>query len=391
MMEKNIIYKSRILDENGDKIEIKSGDVFGKLKAICICEEIKGRPSVKCLCECGNTFNIQAGRLLSKNRPNPSCGCVKQKFNVGNTVNKILLIEEVDRKEFGVDNNIRAFICKCFCGNTFKSKVSVLINNENISCGCLINLNPLKYEYNDKIRECQRRKCKLDFTLTLEEFTTLSKKNCYYCGKEPSMKLQAKYSNEKRNGIDRIDSNNGYVKGNCVTSCWDCNKVKLNANIDNFFVMIKNIYENLNLINCETSILKVENKLIKPEYISNYNKKDPYSILYNEYIYKNDHQRKLDFSLTKDEFELLIKNNCYYCNKLPSKFSKRAKILRGGVDRIDSKIGYIWENCIPSCFECNLAKMTLNVNKFLFIIKSIYENLKLNTCNNEAYVVNVDM
>lgn len=66
-------------------------------------------------------------------------------------------------------------------------------------------LNP-KYKY--YIRNAEKRK--LDFTLTIEEFDTITSQPCYYCG-----------ANGLRNGIDRIDCNKGYIINNCLPCCTD--------------------------------------------------------------------------------------------------------------------------------------------------------------------------
>ena len=41
--------------------------------------------------------------------------------------------------------------------------------------------------------------------------------NCCYCG-EPAL--------TNLHGIDRIQSDLGYISGNCVTCCWQCNRAK---------------------------------------------------------------------------------------------------------------------------------------------------------------------
>lgn len=57
----------------------------------------------------------------------------------------------------------------------------------------------------------------MDFELTKEQFYNLISQPCYYCGDKE----------KEFNGIDRIDSQKGYIIDNCVTCCEYCNKMKL--------------------------------------------------------------------------------------------------------------------------------------------------------------------
>lgn len=109
---------------------------------------------------------------------------------------------------------------------------------------------------------------------------------------------------------------------------------------------------------------------------------DSLSHFYSEY--KNSSKdRKLEFKLTKEDVGNVINKNCHYCNKLPEerfikKGKKIKKIIRNGIDRIDSSKGYIKGNILPCCYQCNIAKSNLSYLEFLLLIKSIYNNLELN-------------
>jgi 5-methylcytosine-specific restriction endonuclease McrA len=60
------------------------------------------------------------------------------------------------------------------------------------------------------------------FDLNKEMFETILKKDCGYCNRTPSTWF----------GIDRVNPLLGYVIGNVVTSCYDCNLDKLDDDID---------------------------------------------------------------------------------------------------------------------------------------------------------------
>ena len=66
-------------------------------------------------------------------------------------------------------------------------------------------------------------KKKMKFNVPEEIFTILEKRPCYYC------KIK-----KDEVGIDRIDNTKGYVSGNCIPCCWDCNRLKSNKTMQEF-------------------------------------------------------------------------------------------------------------------------------------------------------------
>lgn len=106
--------------------------------------------------------------------------------------------------------------------------------------------------YKSKIEDqnkSAKRKYKA-FELTLEEFSDLVTKPCYYCGSEPtsdnvwnkSGKRKTISEEAKFNGIDRIDSNIGYIKDNCVPCCKICNRMKSDLTTTDFWSHINRLY-----------------------------------------------------------------------------------------------------------------------------------------------------
>lgn len=94
------------------------------------------------------------------------------------------------------------------------------------------------------------------------------------------------------------------------------------------------------------------------------------------YVYRTAHQRKrglspgdpkAQFTLTKEQFRELTKQNCFYCGKLPStvKKAKHSDYLYNGLDRIDNTKGYTPDNVVPCCGECNFHKGSLPQDQFL--------------------------
>lgn len=85
--------------------------------------------------------------------------------------------------------------------------------------------------------------------------------------------------------------------------------------------------------------------------------------------YRNSaNQRKIDWNLTKEDFEKFWQLDCYYCGD---------KISTIGIDRKNSSIGYEIENILPCCSNCNIIKMDSTYDEHINRIIKIYNNLKL--------------
>ena len=100
----------------------------------------------------------------------------------------------------------------------------------------------------------------------------------------------------------------------------------------------------------------------------------------------NANSRNISFELTKDSFTKLISQTCFYCGQEPieSQFSKstnrtETKFMHNGVDRLDSKVGYTIENCVPCCSMCNLMKNKFSAEDFLSKIEQIYNYKQCST------------
>jgi|TARA_R110001606_G_scaffold380707_1_gene541380 hypothetical protein len=76
--------------------------------------------------------------------------------------------------------------------------------------------------------------------------------------------------------------------------------------------------------------------------------------------------RNMDFKLSFSQFDALVKGDCHYC-KVPVKDKPM------GIDRVDSKKGYILSNSVPCCWTCNRAKSDMNYVDFKNYLKRFYE------------------
>lgn len=144
--------------------------------------------------------------------------------------------------------------CECECGGYLIKYTSCLtrskypINN----CGCVkrkraATLNRLpKYQaaknrlFNGYVHRARRYGKK--FELPREEFEKLTQLACNYCGLPPSTSTQTinkhGYGQILYNGLDRVDPKKGYIKGNVVPCCWQCNLAKFRFSYENFMSYI---------------------------------------------------------------------------------------------------------------------------------------------------------
>lgn len=80
-----------------------------------------------------------------------------------------------------------------------------------------------------------------EFSLSDQEIKDIITDCCHYCGTDISYGRKGK--KPQINGIDRIDSNIGYKKGNVVTCCTRCNIMKNNYKLGEFLNTVLQIYQ----------------------------------------------------------------------------------------------------------------------------------------------------
>lgn len=103
--------------------------------------------------------------------------------------------------------------------------------------------------------------------------------------------------------------------------------------------------------------------------------------------YKSD-AKKYDrvFELSLEQFKNITSSDCFYCSSKPSRPFKRPYsntstkdcdvYMCNGVDRVDSSIGYLFENCVPCCTTCNYMKLDLKQEDFISHVHKISENFR---------------
>lgn len=101
--------------------------------------------------------------------------------------------------------------------------------------------------------------------------------------------------------------------------------------------------------------------------------------LYNIYMKTCVEERGYKFELTKEEFFILTKSNCYYCNKEPSqvKKAKYSNYVYNGIDRVDNSEGYLRNNVVACCKECNSNKSGISRELIIKVYNFLKEKGKI--------------
>lgn len=156
------------------------------------------------------------------------------------------------------NNGTTRWTCACICGRKTNVTHTNLLSGSVRSCGCLLreyttggqharratipthNIMLSYYKSNAKKRG-------VVWELSNDEFIKLVTGNCAYCGAPPQLSKGVR--KELCNGIDRVDSNQGYTINNSVTCCTTCNKAKLAMSLPLFKEWVEKVYHHL----CQTA------------------------------------------------------------------------------------------------------------------------------------------
>ena len=286
---------------------------FGKLLVLERAGSDKHRMALwKCRCDCG-VEKIINGNSLSQGKSN-SCGCMQNKLKdlVGMKFNRLTIVERAENNK----NGQAMWVCKCECGNYITAFASNIVRGITKSCGC--------YSVEVKKSRC------IDIT-------------------------------DKRFGrllvIRRIEKNDS------IRTHWECICDCGNITV----VAVESLKRGLtNSCGCIW-----DERMKKPVGESSTHK------LFVQY--KRDAKRRgYEFSLTNEEFIEMIFNNCYYCGESPNRETNNkgvnGNIAYNGIDRVDNTVGYVKDNVVTCCMDCNYSKLDRSVTDFKNWIMRVAEH-----------------
>jgi hypothetical protein len=259
---------------------------------------------------------------------------MKKKNLLGQHFNQLTVIAPAPDEVSKSGNKRTMWICQCDCGKVINVQAGHLTrkNNPQQSCGCHILQYGTKYKPGDKVGR----------------LTTISYDNGFWkceciCG----------------NRVEIITSK--LVSGN-TQSC-GCLRDALSTN------RIHKIIEN--------------NRQFEPRITSARR-------VWKTYVY-NDQQNGIICALTFEDFFKLSQECCYYCGIEPSQrtnmfinkknASEKSKnegwFIYNGIDRKNSNLSHMIDNCVSCCWTCNRAKLDKSTTQFLDDVMRITLNVKI--------------
>lgn len=195
-----------------------------------------------CRCICGAEVHIRKD-IVHKTK---SCGCSSgpgpQATDLtGKTFNFLTVLARVTNKGQNVMWN-----CLCVCGQQTIIQGKALTSGHSKSCGCRGREKAFGFisQMYANYRAAASRRL-LCFELSQENFSALIKQNCHYCRSLPiskenraDVKKGAFKETIPINGVDRVNSDIGYILSNCVPCCSICNRAKASMSYADFFTWI---------------------------------------------------------------------------------------------------------------------------------------------------------
>lgn len=155
---------------------------------------------------------------------------------VGLKLEKVLVIEEISTGNY---------LCRCDCGKEFSVPRWKLKVRTKFPLHCGDSKHRRISATDRTVRRYYRGELKksavvrgIQFSLNIEEVKDFVIRPCYYCGEvldeSIEIKKSGKYTIEviKIHGIDRVDNSKGYVQGNCVPCCTQCNIDKRSISVN---------------------------------------------------------------------------------------------------------------------------------------------------------------
>lgn len=233
-----------------------SNQTFGKLFVLHCNLPPRKRAFVRC--DCGTEFAVGVNSLVSGKTS--SCGASECSTRIHHLTGKIFgKLNVVSLASERSKRGDALWICSCSCGVTKRIPGSYLTKGNVDNCGCETSVRrskrmrkPLRrsfigYQYKAYSNSAKQRN--LEFSLTLDDVENLLFQKCSYCNVDPYAThvrffIDGSTETISWNGVDRVDSNRGYVKDNCVSCCKICNAAKSDLTLSEFSTWVHRLKEN---------------------------------------------------------------------------------------------------------------------------------------------------
>lgn len=234
----------------------------------------------------------------------------------------------VIRQDGKYPNGHKAYICVCECGKETRTQLHHLRSGAVRSCGC--------YRRDLNLGQPSCRRAKLE-------------------GKKVGRLTVIRF-------LEGGKTKNGTMRWECLCECGKTT-----------YVTSSNLTRgSTNSCGClaseKTRSLNVLRRL-----------RDPWEVERNSYSSGSSY-RGIPFNLSTVEYQGLCTEACHYCGASPntpphSIVLRERGVLKNGIDRVDSAIGYERDNCVPCCPTCNKAKGVLSYSEFLNSTRRRYEHM----------------
>lgn len=96
-------------------------------------------------------------------------------------------------------------------------------------------------------------------------------------------------------------------------------------------------------------------------------------------VHSYTHHVTKNCDLTRDVIEQLVTSSCFYCGRPPEICGSRGaeNSKRMGLDRVNNDVGYVSNNVVPCCFQCNRVKSNHSLNIISEKFPQILENVRI--------------
>lgn len=181
------------------------------------------------------------------------------------------------------------------------------------------------------------------FELAREDAAAMLVGRCTYCGVDrPEGGL---------NTIDRVDNARGYEPGNCTTACNACNTAKKCLDPRTFVERCRHVSAR------HGGPGEVHDGCWAPT--------NPLGV--RMAVYKRSAKAKCRaYELTPAEHRALTEDGeCRYCGRASD------ATHCNGIDRVDPGQGYVVQNCVTCCGQCNIAKTDMTHEAFLEFVQRV--------------------